>query len=227
DLGVAVVSIDYRLVGTTPDGTYTNTFPTAMWDLDRALRFVRAHAAGWGLDPDRMVVAGTSAGGHLATLAAADPGHFADPDLPPHLARVSPAVMGVIDYVGPSDLATFAQAGSWAPALMAALLGCTPNRPDTCDPARVADASVATHLHGRPPPAFLAYGDEDGLVVPATQGAPLAEAWARQRGETTTTPQRGGVWYEARRDAGHNFDATTDGGLVSLWLLQVLDGSLR
>jgi acetyl esterase/lipase len=227
DLDVAIVSIDYRLVGTAPDGTYTNTFPTPMWDLDRAIRFVRAHAVEWGLDPARIVVAGSSAGGHLAALAGAAPGRFSDPDLPDELASVSPAVLGVVDHVGPSDLHTFWHAGSWAPAMTAALLGCAPLQPATCDPERVDDASVVTHLSDRPPPAFFAYGELDALVVPATQGAPLAKAWARRRGESEVSPQQGGVWYHERADADHNFTRELDGGLLAFWLVQVLDGTLR
>ncbi len=94
ELGVAMVSIDYRVVGTGADGRSTNAFPTAVSDLDRAIRFVRLHAHEWGLDPDRILVAGGSTGGHLAALVAADPGHFAAPDLPPALARVSPRSRG-------------------------------------------------------------------------------------------------------------------------------------
>ena len=224
DLGVAIVSIDYRLVGTAPDGTYTNTFPTAMWDFDRAIRFVRAHAVEWGFDPDRIAVAGASAGGHLAALAGAAPGRFVDPELPAELARVSPEVLGVVDYVGPSDFHTFWRAGGEAQAMTAALLGCAPEQPETCDPARVDDATVVTHLAVRPPPAFFAYGERDQLVVAATQGAPLAHAWARHRGEADVG---GGVWYDQRADADHNFTRELDGGLLALWLYQVLDGTLR
>ena len=228
ELGVAIVSIDYRLVGTSPDGSYTNTFPAAVEDLDRAIRFVRAHAAAWGLDPDRIVVGGASAGGQLAALVGADPGRYVDPELPPALARVSPAVQGVIDYVGPSDFHTFPQAGGWAPAMTAALLGCAPVRPETCDPARVDAATVATHLHGRPPPAFFAYGERDPLVVPETQGAPLAAAWAAQRGEDDATPARArSVWYEQRADADHNFTRALDGSLLVFWLGQLLSGALH
>ncbi len=228
ELGVALVSIDYRLVGTAADGRSTNPFPAPVEDLDRAIRFVRAHASAWGLDPERIVLAGASAGGHLAALAAADPGRYADPDLAPELAHVSPAVQGVIDYVGPSDLHTFPQAGGWAPAMTAALLGCAPMRPETCDPARVDDATVATHLHARPPPAFFAYGEQDSLVVAETQGAPLAAAWAARRGESEATPpaQRT-VWYEQRAEADHNFTRELDGGLLVFWLGRLLDGAFR
>jgi hypothetical protein len=63
--------------------------------------------------------------------------------------------------------------------------------------------------------------------VPSTQGEPQARAWARQRGESTIEPQRAGVWYEVARDSSHNYTTGLDGGLVSYWLLRVLDDSLR
>jgi hypothetical protein len=134
---------------------------------DRNLVRVRDRGE-WALDVERIVVAVASAGGHLAALAAADPGRFVDPELPLELARVSAAVSGAIDYVGPSDLQTFSLAGGWAPALMAALLGCVPAQPASCDPSRVADASVATHFHGRP---LRRWGRQRSRLALAAAGA--------------------------------------------------------
>jgi acetyl esterase/lipase len=229
DVGVAVVSVDYRLIGAAPDGTYTNTFPTASYDVDRAIRFVRANAARWDLDASRIIVAGASAGGQLAALAGVAPGVFTDPTLSPELSRVSPKVQGVIDYVGPSDFHTFAQAGGWAPALTAGLLDCEPVHPETCDPARVDAASIATHLTRSAPPAYLAYGEQDGLVLPTTQGAPLATAWAQQRGDLSQPDASlRGVWYEQQANADHNFDLTNSNyKMLELWLRLVIAGTVK
>ena len=84
------------------------------------------------------------------------------------------------------------------------------------------------HLHGKLPPAYFLYGAHDGLVVPATQGAPLAAAWARQRGEPTAVgPKREGTWYDELPDAGHNILSSIDPLRVESWLSLVLDGTLR
>ena len=88
--GIAVISIDYRLVTTALDGSFVNTFPVPVTDVDRAVRFVKAHASAWNLDPEHVMLAGASAGGHLAALAAAAPGVFVDSALPADLAAVSP-----------------------------------------------------------------------------------------------------------------------------------------
>jgi acetyl esterase/lipase len=208
DRGIAVVSIDYRLVTTAPDGSFVNSFPIPDTDVDRAVRFVKAHAATWHLDPRRVMLAGASAGGHLAALAAAAPGVFVDPALPADLAGVSARVQGVLDFVGVSDFSTFGAAGGWAPGLMTAFLDCPDPPFGVCDPAKVAAASVASHLDASAPPAFLAYGGADGLVVSATQGLPLARAWTRARGDDGPDPTwTRGVSFQ-QTAGGHNIDST-------------------
>ena len=69
--GVAAFVLKYRLPQ-EPGSTYTIE-GTALSDMQRAIRTVRARAAEWGVDPQRVGVMGFSAGAHLAGLAAA---HF-------------------------------------------------------------------------------------------------------------------------------------------------------
>jgi acetyl esterase/lipase len=74
DLGVAAFVLKYRLI---KDGYRV---PTILKDAARAVRTVRANAAGWQLDPARIGIIGSSAGGHLsATLStqfdAGEPDH--------------------------------------------------------------------------------------------------------------------------------------------------------
>jgi acetyl esterase/lipase len=60
--GVTVFILHYRI---TPYG-----YPHQMWDVQRAVRWVRANAAAYGIDPNRIGVLGYSAGGHVASTAA-------------------------------------------------------------------------------------------------------------------------------------------------------------
>lgn len=61
--GWAVASINYRY-------SHQALFPGALHDVKEAVRFFRAHAAEFGIDPQRIAVAGGSAGGHLGMLVA-------------------------------------------------------------------------------------------------------------------------------------------------------------
>ena len=61
--GYAVASVDYRLTG-------TSQFPAQIQDVNGAIRYLRRQGSTLGLDSSRLVVAGDSAGGQLALLAA-------------------------------------------------------------------------------------------------------------------------------------------------------------
>ena len=63
DAGFVTASIFYRLSGDSP-------FPADIQDCKCAIRYLRANAKTYGIDPDRIGVAGASAGGHLAELVA-------------------------------------------------------------------------------------------------------------------------------------------------------------
>jgi acetyl esterase/lipase/mannose-6-phosphate isomerase-like protein (cupin superfamily) len=65
--GYAAVAIEYRLSGEA-------RFPAAVLDVREAIRWVRVHAAERGIDPERIALVGTSAGGTLAALVAATGG---------------------------------------------------------------------------------------------------------------------------------------------------------
>ena len=63
--GYVVFSINYRLAG-RPGGTW----PAQITDVQNALKYIRANAARFGIDPSRIASLGVSAGGHLATMVA-------------------------------------------------------------------------------------------------------------------------------------------------------------
>ncbi len=62
--GVSAFVLHYRL------GSQGHHYPTQLADVQRAIRWVRAHAGDYELDPARLAVMGFSAGGHLASMAA-------------------------------------------------------------------------------------------------------------------------------------------------------------
>jgi hypothetical protein len=197
--GYAVASIDYRLA--TPG--VVGSFPGAIDDVKRAIRFLKGHAGTWGLDPTRVVLMGASAGGYLAAISGAAVGQL-EPEFTGPLAGVDSGVVAIVDIVGPTDLTQFSVTPHpWAAPLTADFLGCRlRNGRAACPPELLRTASVAPYVSTASPPIFMAYGATDNLVVPSTQGAPLARAWVHaHHGDA-----RWAV-YEVVRGGGHNIGA--------------------
>ncbi|MDF1659790.1 MAG: alpha/beta hydrolase fold domain-containing protein [Verrucomicrobiales bacterium] len=94
--GYAVASVEYRLSGEA-------LFPAQIHDCKGALRWLRAHADNYGYDAGKVVVAGTSAGGHLAALMGTSGGVKDLEGATAGNVEQSSRVQGVIDYYGPSD----------------------------------------------------------------------------------------------------------------------------
>jgi acetyl esterase/lipase len=181
--GYAVASINYRLSGTA-------LFPAQIHDVKAAIRFLRANAATYQLDGARIAVFGSSAGGFLAALAGTSQGVATLEDLSLGNPDVSSRVQAVVDWYGPTRLASMdAQLLAQGCAAASAhhgdadspesrLLGCTLSEPDCAaqaglaDPARYADATD--------PPMLLLHGTGD-CTVPAAQSSLLAEALSGAR----------------------------------------------
>ena len=110
--GWAVATINYRY-------SHQAIFPGDLHDVKEAVRFFRARAAEFGIDPERIAIAGGSAGGHLsmmAALAGPDATGYAsgDPELHEYYEGrassnypgVSSAVAAAVPFYGVSDLRT-------------------------------------------------------------------------------------------------------------------------
>ncbi|MFE3177862.1 alpha/beta fold hydrolase [Amycolatopsis sp. NPDC059090] len=98
--GYAVASINYRL------GCEAR-FPAGVQDVKAAIRWLRAHAATYNLDPDKFVAWGQSAGAYLSAMAAVTGDQktvFDDDSL--GNAGVSSAVQGAVAWYGPYDFGT-------------------------------------------------------------------------------------------------------------------------
>ena len=151
DRGIAMASVEYRLSGAA-------LFPAQLHDVRTAIRHLRTHAAQWHLDPGRIGVWGSSAGGHLAALAGLT-GHLDRLDGEDESGDAS--VRAVAESYGPSDLReSAAQMPNGAPSPEAALLG---GRPDDL----VAAARAASPLHQvteHAPPFQISHGTADTVV---------------------------------------------------------------
>jgi acetyl esterase/lipase len=88
--GWVCISANYRLAG---DGR----FPDPLIDAKKAIAWVRAHGPEYGVDSDALFVAGSSAGGHLASMSALTPG---DPRLQPGFEEADTSVTAAISLYG-------------------------------------------------------------------------------------------------------------------------------
>ncbi|PJI07509.1 MULTISPECIES: alpha/beta hydrolase [Clostridium] len=95
--GITFVSVDYRL-------STEAAFPAQIYDVKGSIRYLRANAKKYGIDPNRIAVCGESAGGHLAALLATSGGvKELEGDVGGNL-NFSSKVIACVDFFGPTDL---------------------------------------------------------------------------------------------------------------------------
>jgi acetyl esterase/lipase len=146
--GYVAATIEYRLSGEAP-------FPAAIQDVKCAIRWMRANAAKLGVDPNKIGLAGGSAGGHLVLLAAYS--NSDDPELEGTGGNpgVSSRVQAVVDLYGPVQLL-----GRKTGPVVKFMGGKSMEEA----PALYAKASPITHLTKDAPPTLILHGTVDELV---------------------------------------------------------------
>lgn len=180
--GYAVVSINYRL---SPEAI----FPAQIHDCKCAIRFIRANAARYGFDPDRIVAWGGSAGGHLSALLGTSAGVRELEDLSMGHPDHSSAVQLVVDWYGPAENflkmdEELRESGCGIPDHSG------PESPESLllgrhiieVPELVAFASPMTYIKQDIPPFLIQHGANDE-VVPAQQSIHFAEAIGKIAGK--------------------------------------------
>jgi acetyl esterase/lipase len=166
DSGVVGIAIDYRLT----DGTVAHSWPAQLVDAQLAMRWVRAHAGEYGIDPDRVCAIGDSAGGHLAVfLAALD--HIAAGDHADLLPAISPQADCAIDWFAPVDFSGFLTRSSMMRTMF---VGVKPS--DYGEAERSASPLAAIGPHTAP--ILIAHGAQDDIVN-VSQSRALQEALTR------------------------------------------------
>jgi acetyl esterase/lipase len=162
EAGFVTVTISYRFSGEA-------IFPAQIHDVKAAIRWVRANAGRYGIDPARVGIWGHSAGGHLAALAAVTAGV---PELEGENGSVGfdSSVHAVVPMAAPVDFLIDWYAVQQIPlaediaGLSTALLGGPPHLKE--DLARLA--SPLWHVSAASPPHLLIHGEDDD-VVPINQ----------------------------------------------------------
>jgi len=177
--GYFTASIEYRL-------SREAKFPAQIEDCKCAIRYLRAHAKDYGIDPERIGVWGSSAGGHLVALLGTS-GGVADLEGTGGWADQSSRVQAVCDFYGPSD---FTRMGGRHLA---------PNSPESQliggpvleNKDKCAKANPITYVTPDDPPFLIVHGEEDP-VVPIGQSELLYEALKKAGVEAAFVRVKGG-----------------------------------
>jgi acetyl esterase/lipase len=186
--GYGVASIDYRLSSAA-------IFPAQIHDCKAAVRWLRANAAKYGIDADRIGAWGSSAGGHLVALLGTT-GNVKDLEGAVNDLKASSRVQAVVDWFGPTDFAQMNKAGSKmdhdAPdSPESRLIG----GPVQSNLQAVAAANPITYVASDAPPFLIMHGDQD-KTVPFNQSELLCAALKKAGADVTFLPVTG---------AGHGF----------------------
>jgi acetyl esterase/lipase len=178
--GYVCASINYRL-------SQQAIFPAQIQDCKCAIRYFRAHADRYGIDPNRIGVWGSSAGGHLVAMLGTA-GDVESLEGNGGWQDQSSRVQAVCDWYGPANLISITQqesrmdhAGPDAPE--AQLIG----GPIHENPDKALKASPITYVTPDDPPFLIMHGTKDP-TVPFEQSRELADALQKAGVKVTFVP---------------------------------------
>jgi len=163
--GYVTITVSYRL-------TRVARFPAAVEDVTCAVRWVKAHADDYGVDPERIALIGGSAGGHLAMMA----GYTQDnPDFVVGCSdTINSDIKAIVNLYGPTDLTTpYARQRNE----VTSFLGVSSY---SDDPDLFLRASPKHYISPDDPPTLIFHGTIDSLV-PISQSDSL-DAWLTKVG---------------------------------------------
>lgn len=170
--GYALASINYRL-------SEEAIFPAPIHDIKAAVRYLRANAKKYGYRPDKIILWGSSAGGHLAALAGTTNN---DTELEGDIGmytKESSSVQVILDFFGPSNFLTILSQSTphglnvRVPALKL-LLG----KPVEEIPETAKKASPVYQVDSTDPPMLIVHGDQD-VQVPVNQSLELMAVYKK------------------------------------------------
>jgi acetyl esterase len=158
--GYAVFSINYRLAPKYP-------YPYMVYDVERAVRYLRHNAGNWSADPGKIALVGGSAGGFLSNMAGllGAPG---DPKAADPVDREKANVQAVVTLFAQSSFATV-PLNADVHALLDPLIR------QKGEPEALKEASPITYVTKNAPPFLLIQGDKDEYI-PFTESTNLQTA---------------------------------------------------
>ena len=167
--GFVGATIEYRLTGEAP-------FPAQIEDCKCAIRYLRSHAKKYHIDPDRIAVGGSSAGGHLVALMGTS-GDVAELEGTGGWPEQSSRVQAVVDLYGPTDFQKFVTTEGYERhnrdgSPESKLLG---GGEVLANPEGIKRVNPITYIDKNDPPFLIIHGDSD-KTVPFNQSQALHAA---------------------------------------------------
>lgn len=172
DNGIPTASIEFRQ-------STEAKFPAQVHDIKAAIRFLREKAGTYGYKAQRIVIVGSSSGGHLATLTGVTNGHAELEGKVGDYLKQPSKVQAVIDYYGATNLTTIlVQSTPFGlnvrrPALEL-LLGSEPDK--NIELAKLA--SPVFHVDSNDPPLLVFHGEQD-QQMPISQSHEIVGAYKK------------------------------------------------
>ena len=192
--------------------------PEIMQDMLRSVRFIRANAARFGVDPRRLGVSGASAGGHLSLILGTQGGVGAENAKDP-VDRESSAVQAVACFFPPTDFLNYGKPGESALGenILKDFKPAFGNVPTNAVEKEKFGQQISPiyHVTSNLPPTFIIHGDADKLV-PIQQAESFIEAAKKQGATAKLVVKKGG---------GHGWkDWPADLDLCAQWFDEHLRG---
>lgn len=187
--------------------------------MHRSVRFIRVNADRWGIDPDKIGVTGSSAGGHLSLILATKGGP-GDPKAKDPVDRASNAVQAACVFYPPTDYMNWAEPGDMAVGIGKQLKWKPAFGPeaDSAEGRQALGRAMSSiyHVSETTAPSFIIHGDADP-VVPLFQATSFKAA-----AEAKSVP----VELVVKKGAGHGWkDKADDEPQFVPWFNRYLLGS--
>lgn len=190
--GYVVASVEYRF-------SQKAKFPAQIQDCQAAIRWLRANAKRYHINPDKVGVVGGSAGGHLSALVGVTGGKKVFAAIGGNVDQ-SDAVSCVVDIFGPKNFASVIDQAEKDPNVKNIFKFNTPSDPYSeligaklSDKEKVAAVSPITYVDKDCPPTLILHGTHDALV-PYAQSEEFAAAM---------TKSGASVWLQKFPGGGH------------------------
>ena len=201
NFGYTIASINYRLVDVAK-------WPAQLHDCKAAIRWLRANAKTYGYNPDCVIAAGSSAGGHLVALLGTTGDNDELEGTVGGNGEQSSRVQAVVDYYGATDFLLRSKTQSWKVNKPGSVVYNLLGGPANQLVQKAKQASAKFHVTPDDPPLLVFHGVKDTTVL-MNQTDAIEEAYKKAGLPVTVfrleNSGHGGIEFYTGKNAEHLF----------------------